>query len=159
MTADVPRMASGTVRLGMRVTATLRRNTKMTATTRAMDSSSVNSTSLTEARMVWVRSTSVFTVMLGGMLALSVGMAAWMRSTVSITFAPGILVMASRMVRPLAMSLSRSAAGPAKAQADTLAFSGPSTATPMSRTRIGAPLRQARTTLFQGSALKSWSFV
>ena len=33
-----------------------RRNTKITMTTSAMVNSSVNSTSLTEARMVWVRS-------------------------------------------------------------------------------------------------------
>jgi hypothetical protein len=41
---------------GISVAATLRRNTKITITTSAMVSTRVNSTSSTEARMVWVRS-------------------------------------------------------------------------------------------------------
>ena len=106
-------MASGTVTLGITVTITLRKNTKITATTRAIDNSKVNSTSLTEALMVCVRSISVLTVMLGGMPACSLGNAARIRSTVSITLAPGILVMASKMVRPLAMFAPAGAAGPA----------------------------------------------
>ena len=41
----------------MSVAWMLRRNSRITSTTSAQDNSSVNSTSFTEARMVWVRST------------------------------------------------------------------------------------------------------
>ena len=47
--------------LGITVAQKLRRNTKMTITTMQMVSSSVNCTSLTEARMVVVRSESTDT--------------------------------------------------------------------------------------------------
>ena len=53
---SAPSSASGTVTLGITVAHKLRRNTKITITTSAMVSSSVNCTSLTEARMVCVRS-------------------------------------------------------------------------------------------------------
>ena len=36
-------------------------------------------------------------------------------------------------------------------------FSGPSTATPMSRMRTGAPFLYAMMTSFQGAAFSSWS--
>jgi hypothetical protein len=61
---------SGSTALGISVARTLRRNRKITATTRAMVISSVISTSLTEARMVWVRSATTCTVIAGGMLCL-----------------------------------------------------------------------------------------
>ncbi len=56
MTAKVPTMDSGTARLGMIVAETLRRNRKMTSTTRAMASASVNSTSWTDSRIATERS-------------------------------------------------------------------------------------------------------
>jgi hypothetical protein len=56
MTAAVPSSASGTVTLGISVAGTLRRKTKITITTSAIVSISVNSTSCTEARIVCVRS-------------------------------------------------------------------------------------------------------
>ena len=87
----MPTSASGTVTLGMMVAHRLRRNRKITITTRATESMRVNSTSLTEARMVCVRSTMVFTWMFGGISASSFGSAALMRSTVAITLAPGCL--------------------------------------------------------------------
>src|SRR4030081_1354031 len=62
--------ASGTVMLGTNVAQKLRRNSRMTMTTRAMVSASVNSTSATEARMVVVRSGMVSTVMAGGVLGV-----------------------------------------------------------------------------------------
>ncbi|MCY1169982.1 hypothetical protein D9M73_100370 [compost metagenome] len=92
---------------------TLRRKTKITITTRAMVSSNVNSTSVTDARMVCVRSTRVFTSTVGGIAACRRGIAALMRSTVWITLAPGCLVMASTMDRPLVMVLPAGAAAPA----------------------------------------------
>ena len=56
MTLKVPTMDIGSAMLGMMVADTLRRNRKMTITTSAMVSISVNFTSLTEARMETERS-------------------------------------------------------------------------------------------------------
>ena len=125
----MPTSASGTVTLGMMVAQRLRRNRKITITTRAIESPRVNSTSATEARIVWVRSTMVLTWMEGGMLASSAGSAALIRSTVAITLAPGCL------------KTSSSTPGLPFCQAESSRFCGPRTASPMSRTRIGAPLR------------------
>ena len=61
MTPNVPTSDSGTATLGMIVAGTLRRNRKITMTTRATDSNSSNCTSCTEARMVVVRSVSIVT--------------------------------------------------------------------------------------------------
>ena len=61
----------------------------MTMTTRATVSISVNWTSLIEARMVWVRSERIDTLMAGGMEASSCGNRALIRSTVATTLAPG----------------------------------------------------------------------
>ena len=73
MAAHDPSSASGTVMLGIMVAQKLRRNRRMTITTRAMVSPSVNSTSATEARMVVVRSRMVFTSIAGGIRAVSCG--------------------------------------------------------------------------------------
>ena len=54
--ANVPDSASGTVTLAMNVGQNRRRNRKITITTSPIDNMSVNCTSSTEARMVWVRS-------------------------------------------------------------------------------------------------------
>ena len=69
--ANEPSSASGTVMLGMNVAQKLRRNSSTTSTTSAMVSTSVNSTSCTEARMVTVRSSMVSTFIAAGMLAVS----------------------------------------------------------------------------------------
>ena len=87
--------------LGMNVAQKLRRNSRITITTRPMVSASVNSTSRTEARMVTVRSSTVSTLMAGGMLAVRRGSCALIWSTVSMTLAPGCLKMISRMARSL----------------------------------------------------------
>ena len=89
--ANEPASASGTVTLGMSVAQKLRRNKRITSTTRQMVSSSVNSTSTTEARMVTVRSRMVSTLIAGGMRAVSCGSSALILSTVSMTLAPGCL--------------------------------------------------------------------
>jgi len=91
MIANVPTSASGTVTLGMTVAQTLRKNRKITATTSAIESISVNCTSCTEARIVTVRSTIVSTLTEGGIAARNAGSAALTRSTVSMTLAPGCL--------------------------------------------------------------------
>ena len=57
--AVAPSSDSGTAAPGISVAWMLRRNSRITSTTSTHDSTSVNSTSLTEARMVWVRSTIV----------------------------------------------------------------------------------------------------
>jgi len=89
--AQDPSSASGTVMLGMSVAQKLRRNRRMTSTTRAIVSPSVNSTSATEARMVVVRSRMVFTSIAGGIRAVSCGSWSLIWSTVSMTLAPGCL--------------------------------------------------------------------
>ncbi len=97
--AQEPSSASGTVMLGISVAQALRRNSRITITTRPMVSASVNSTSLTEARMVTVRSRMVSTLMAGGMVAVRRGSCALIWSTVSMTLAPGCLKTSSRTLR------------------------------------------------------------
>ncbi len=129
----------------MIVAQALRRNRKITITTRAMESMSVNSTSCTEARMVCVRSTMVRTWMVGGISASSRGNAALIRSTVAMTLAPGCLnITSSTPLWPFC-------------QDSNSRFCGPRVAVPISRTRIGAPLRYARIRLAYGAGSVSWS--
>ena len=63
----------------------------MTMTTSAMVSSSVNWTSETAARMVWVRSLMTSILIAGGIAATSRGSIDLILSTVSMTLAPGCL--------------------------------------------------------------------
>ena len=106
ITAVVPRSASGITTLGISVARTLRRNRKITPTTRAMVISSVISTSVTEARMVWVRSARTWTPMAGGMSACRPGSALLILLTVWMTLAPGCLNTISRIARPFSSPLS-----------------------------------------------------
>ena len=78
MNANVPTSESGTERLGIRVADGLRRNRKITATTRTTARPSSNSTSATEARIVVVRSVTTATSTAAGSAALSAGSSAWM---------------------------------------------------------------------------------
>ena len=87
---------TGTATLGMRVDRTLRRNRNTTRITRAMDTSSVSSTSLTEARIVRVASMATERAIVGGMAAWSWGSRFRTRSTVSMMFAPGCRNTTSR---------------------------------------------------------------
>ncbi len=112
MDAAVPNSASGTVRPGITVAGTLSRKTKITSTTAAMVISSVRSTSCTEARMFSVRSTSTFTDTVGGIAAESRGNSALMRSTVSITLAPGCLCTNRITALPPCATPSADAAAP-----------------------------------------------
>ena len=89
ITPKVPTKESGTATLGIRVAEALRKNTKITITTKATASISSNCTSRTEARMVTVRSFITCTSKDSGKVLRNWGSRAWMRSTVSITFAPG----------------------------------------------------------------------
>ena len=89
MIASAPISDSGTDRLGMMVAGMLRKNRKMTITTKPTASASSNSTSSTEARMVVVRSVSGVTVIAAGSEALSEGNSLLMLSTTWMTLAPG----------------------------------------------------------------------
>jgi hypothetical protein len=83
----------------MTVAQKLRRKTKITPTTSAIVSSRVNCTSSTEARMVWVRSLRMPTLMAAGNVAVRRGSCALMLSTVSMTLAPGCLNTTRKMPR------------------------------------------------------------
>ena len=61
------------VMAGMMVAQKLRRNTKITITTSAIVSIKVNCTSVTDARMVWVRSETTLSLIDGGIEASSCG--------------------------------------------------------------------------------------
>ncbi|MNP18266.1 hypothetical protein D3C76_1107410 [compost metagenome] len=89
MTPNVPISDSGTAIDGMRVALKRRKKTKVTITTRTMAISSSCCTSLTAARMVWVRSVSTETSRPAGRLSVIDGSRPLMRSTTSITLAPG----------------------------------------------------------------------
>ena len=73
MTPKVPISESGTATLGITVAEKLRRKRKITITTRPTVSISSNCTSLTEARMVVVRSVSTCTLMDCGSDAFNCG--------------------------------------------------------------------------------------
>ena len=79
--------------------------------------------------MVWVRSDTISTLMLGGSEACSCGSACLIASTVATTLALGWRCTASSTAR-LVFS-----------QPAWVGSSGATTARPTSRTRIGAPLR------------------
>jgi hypothetical protein len=89
----------------------------------------VNCTSLTEARMVSVRSDTVSILMPDGMDACSTGIIALMRLTVAMTLAPGERWIGRMMAHCLLN------------QAAIRLFSGPLIAFPTSLTRTGEPLR------------------
>ena len=67
MTAKVPMSEAGTATVGMSVARQLRRKMKTTRITRTTERMSVRSTSLTDARMVVVRSTTIVVLMPCGM--------------------------------------------------------------------------------------------
>ena len=124
----MPIRDSGTVTAGMRVALKFLRNRKITITTKATVSSKVNCTSLMEARMVWVRSATVLTLIAAGIEAWSTGSIALIRSTVSMTLAPGWRWIARR----IALFWLN--------QPEISSFSPALITRPTSRTRTGAPL-------------------
>ena len=85
----MPTIESGTATEGMTVAARLRRKRKITITTSATVSISSNSTSLTEARMVVVRSVRTRTCTEAGRLVCNCGSSFLMRSTTAMMLAPG----------------------------------------------------------------------
>src|SRR4029434_4421449 len=89
ITAKVPTIDNGTAALGMIVADGVRRKMKITATTSAIVRSKENSTSLTDARMVLVRSVNTVTLIEAGRDSVHVGSSALMRSTTVMMLAPG----------------------------------------------------------------------
>ena len=127
MAPSVPTSDSGTERLGIRVARALRRNTKITSTTRMTASVSSNSTSCTEARMVTVRSVRMLTSIAAGSEACNCGSSALMPSTTAMTLAPGC------------RWIFRMMAGVSFIQAPSLSFWAPSMTSPTSLSRTGEP--------------------
>ena len=89
MAPNVPMSETGTAMLGIKVDRTLRRKTKTTRMTSAIETISVIWTSRTEARIVRVASIATDSLIIGGMEAWSCGSRARTRSTVWMMFAPG----------------------------------------------------------------------
>ena len=125
----MPSRESGTATLGITVADPLRRKTNTTSTTSTMDRSSVSWMSRNEARMVVVRSRTTARFTAGGIDALSSGISANTRSTVSITLAPG---WRYTIIRTARLPLARPAVRTSSTEVSTVATS-PS--------RTGAPLR------------------
>src|ERR1700751_3300370 len=84
-----PRKDNGTATLGIMVAERLRKNRKMTITTRPIVSINSNSTSATDALMAVVRSVSVVIRILAGRLDWSWGNSCLMLFTTLIVLAPG----------------------------------------------------------------------
>ena len=105
---------------------------RITSTTSAMVSASVNSTSATEARIVWVRSTMVSIFMPGGISAPSCGIAAFTRH--------GLDHVCARLLEHQQDHALARAILVAFQRRDVVVLR-PGTAWPTSRTRTGAPLR------------------
>src|SRR5262249_5037484 len=123
----------GTATLGMIVAENVRRKRKITITTSATVSISSNSTSLTDARIVVVRSVRTATWMDAGSVAVSVGSSVLMRSTPAMMLAPGWRCT-------LTMT-----AGVRSTQADWRTSSAPSTTLATSDILTGAPFLYATT--------------
>src|SRR6185437_2126149 len=133
--------ASGTVTLGMIVAQAVRRNRKITSTTRPTVIAIVNSTSSTEAWIVSERSETRLTWTVGGIDAIRLGIIALIWLTTWIVFAP-----AARRISSSSVRLSPYQA-PVRGYCDEL------TTSPMSLTWTGAPLRYA--TMMWRNALAS----
>src|SRR5713101_8589955 len=125
----VPTSERGTATLGTAVARRLRRNANTTSTTRHTLITSVNCTSETEARMVWLRSCETCTSMEGEIDPASCGSSALTRSITSMMFAPGWRRMMIKTARWWS------------AQAATRSFSTLSRTRATSCRRTGAPLR------------------
>jgi len=129
MTPKVATSDTGSVTLGITVAHSLRRKMKMTSTTSATVSTSVNCTSWIAARIVVVRSLTTEIFSAAGSESWSFGKMPLIASTTSIVFAPGWRWMSS--------STARSPWNHAACSAS----STPSMAVPTSRSSTGAPLR------------------
>ena len=89
MIAKVPTIENGSARLGMIVADRLRRNRKMTSTTRTTVRTSVNLTSCTDSRIDTERSLRMSSWIAPGSCAWSSGSSALTASTTSTVLVPG----------------------------------------------------------------------
>ncbi len=89
MTANVPTIEKGKARLGMMVADRLRRNRKMTRTTRITVRTRVNFTSWTDSLIDTDRSLRIPSERAAGSCDWSCGSSALMASTTSTVFVPG----------------------------------------------------------------------
>ena len=129
--ANVPMTEIGSAIAGITVARTLRRNRKMTITTRAIVSINVNCTSCTDLRIDSERSTSTSSDTDGGNCARKSGSSAFTASVTATVLASGCRCTARTIdLRPLN-------------QLATLSFSTESSTTAISASRTGAPFRQA----------------
>ncbi len=129
MTPKVPTSDSGTAAAGMTVADRVRRNRKITMITSATASISSNCTSRTDARMEIVRSVSTVTWTDDGSALCNCGNSFLMRSTTSMTLAPGCRWM---------LTIT---AGSSFIHAACLTFSTSSITSATSDRCTGAPLR------------------
>ena len=129
MTPKVAISDTGRATPAITVARMVRRKISTTSTTRPTLSASVNCTSRTEARIVPVRSCTIESLMLLGIVRCSRGSSAFTRATVSITLAPGWRLT------------SMMTAGVPWYHPPTLVFSRPSTTLATSLSRTGASLR------------------
>ena len=129
ITAKVASSDNGTARLGITVAHSVRRNRKMTMTTRQIVSSIVSCTSRTAARVTCVRSSIRSTWTAGGIDCSSFGIKALIVSTNATVLAPG------------AFWIAIPSAGLLLKKAPTRTFCTESSALPTSLMRTGAPLR------------------
>ena len=129
MMPKVPSSDRGTQTVGTSVAVKFLRNRNTTRITSTVDRIRVISTSCTALRIDWVVSSNSLTWMAGGRAACSAGISARIWSTVSMTLAPGCLVMGTSTAgRPLAMPILR-------------IFSWPSRTVATSWNRTAEPLR------------------
>ena len=133
----------GSAMLGMTVAETLRRNRKITSTTSASVSSSVNVTSCTDAWIVAERSYSTSTFTDCGMSARTFASAAFTWSDTSTVLVPGCRWIA------------RTIAGSPLYQLAVLLFWTLSVTCPSSLKCTGAPLRYATMMFLNAAALSS----
>ena len=119
----------GSARLGITVAERLRRNKKITMTTRHTVSNRVNCTSRTESRIDWDRSKSVSSDTAAGIWARKEGIKARILFTTSTVLTPGWRWMANTMPRRLLNQLA------------ILSFCTLSITRPISLSRTGRPLR------------------
>ena len=129
MTPNVAISETGTETLGMNVAHPLRRKTNTTRMTSRIEMIMLDSALATEARIVMVRSMSIFRFTAGGSVARNMGSRALIRSTVSMMLALGwrlTEIVTAGIPRPKAIFRTSSE---------------PSTTRPRSDRRTGALLR------------------
>ena len=133
MIPNVAMIDSGNATAAMMVARTVRRNSSTTSTTRPALSASVNCTSSIEARIVVVRSLTIWNWMFAGIERWMRGISIRNRSIVCTMLAPGCFCT------------SRMTAGLPLYQPPTRTFSRPSITSATSFSRTGAPLRVVTT--------------